>query len=905
VPRSFLVSLLQVALAVGDILDTPADRDWESARELARQGRHLEAAGIYRRLAETERDIWQKIGTLRLCGDQFKRAARYPEALQCLEPAQAIARAAHKDRAYAGVSIELGEVHERLGEYDRARSLYDRALSVAEQSPQSEDLIGDARLSLARLHAGWGEYEQALAQYSKALSLQGAVFTPRGRARALFEKGALHRSLGQLTQAVESLSASLALSQDLKDGGQYSQALEVLGDTLLDEGQSEQALASYRGALRFYDSLVDVRSYARCLTSIGTVYAIRKESGSALRAYRSALAIRRQLADRSGAATILWNMGSVYESAGESANAARSYRLSQTTYRSIGDWPHVAAVGRNLGELFIAQQRHVEAIAALTNSVEVTERLRLQATGGVRRDYLDSQIRTYQLLAWAYLQNKDLSGAYRVTELSHAKFLAEQLAGRSAWTAVEPPDVQKVQEMLTTDAAVLIYANVGSGYDLALVFTREGLFAQPLARQPSGASRSEISGADDEAPVGPRGLSAMVRYYLSLLKEPVQTSAGEREDLARTLYSHLVKPVSPYLQGKTRLLVIPEGILNVLPFEALMDPAGRYLVEQFHVTYCPSLRVWQLLAERRYEDVRQPLLAFGGAVYDRAEPLAQRSPKTEAEPEILLNRLRGRIFEAEAEKRGFREIYERAGLANWRDLPGTLAEIRAIAKIVPHTDLLTGSNVSEHRIKALSREGRLARYRVLHFATHGFAVSSPPEMSALVLSDAASRLGDEDGYLRAYEVARLKLRADFVNLSSCETGLGRLYRGEGVVGLTQAFLLAGANGVMVSLWQVDDMETASFMTELYQKTERDGLDFGEALTSVKRERLRGSAGRGTTAPIDWASFVYIGRSSLRPMPPEGRMSSVIVAGSALLLAVLAVILAVFLAARHGSRRSNS
>jgi len=898
-PTLFLVNLLQIALVVGDVLHTPADRDWESARELAGQGRHLEAAGIYRRLAEAERDSSQKVGTLRLCGYQFKRAAHYAEAFQCLEPANGIALATHDDRAYAGVSIELGEVHERLGEYDSARSLYESALAAAKQSPRSQDLSGDALLSLARLHAGWGEYERALARYSEALSLQSAVFSPRNRSRALFEKGSLHRSLGQLTQAVETLSASLALSRDLQDGEQYSQALEALGDTLLDEGQSERALASYRGALRFYDSLADVRSYARCLTSIGTVHAIRKERSSALSAYQGALAIRRQFADQSGSAMILRNMGSVYESAGDAANAARSYVLSLATYRAIDDWPHVAVVGRDLGEFFIAQQRYGEAIAALSNSVEVTERLRLQATGGVRRDYLDSQIRTYQLLAWAFLQNKDPSGAYRATELSHAKFLAEQLADRSSWMAVEPPSVPKVQEMLTADTAILMYANVGSGYDFALVFTREGLFAQPLAPRGSKAGRVEISGVDDEAPDGPRGLSAKVRRFRALLRETDQTSNSEHEDLARSLYSRLVEPGSSYLQGKTRLLVIPEGILNVLPFEALIDPAGRYLVERFHITYCPSLRVWQFLAERRYEDVRKPLLAFGGATYGNVKPVAQRSREEIPEPEVLLGRLRGRIAEATATKRGLREIYEHAGLASWTDLPGTLAEVRAIAKIVPQADLVTGSNVSERNIKALSREGRLAQYRVLHFATHGFAVSSTPDLSALVLSDVNSRFGD-DGYLQADEVAHLKLRADFVNLSSCETGLGRLYRGEGVVGLTQAFLLAGANGVMVSLWHVDDAATAGFMTELYQN-ERKGLDFGEALTRVKREHLRRASGRGTAAPFDWASFVYIGRSSLRPMPQEGGIRSLIVTGSVLLLAILAVIVA----ARQRSRRLNS
>ena len=132
--------------------------------------------------------------------------------------------------------------------------------------------------------------------------------------------------------------------------------------------------------------------------------------------------------------------------------------------------------------------------------------------------------------------------------------------------------------------------------------------------------------------------------------------------------------------------------------------------------------------------------------------------------------------------------------------------------------MLSGAAVSEARLKALSRAGILREFETLHFATHGLTVAEAPELSALVLAE-AGRAGEqgEDGYLSVEEISRLDLQPDFVNLSACDSGLGRIYGGEGPVGLTQAFLEAGAGGVSVSLWQIHDAFSRDFMVGLYRR----------------------------------------------------------------------------------------
>ena len=150
---------------------------------------------------------------------------------------------------------------------------------------------------------------------------------------------------------------------------------------------------------------------------------------------------------------------------------------------------------------------------------------------------------------------------------------------------------------------------------------------------------------------------------------------------------------------------------------------------------------------------------------------------------------------------------------------------------------------------------------MVHFATHGDADAKIPELSAIVLSlsQTSDTTSKEDGYLQAGEIYHLNLQADFVNLSACETGLGTLYSGEGMVGLTQAFLSAGANGLSVSLWQVSDESTVQFMTALYTLIEEQGLQYAEALAVVKRRFLLGDFGEQWKSPYYWAPFVYYGR----------------------------------------------
>ena len=361
-------------------------------------------------------------------------------------------------------------------------------------------------------------------------------------------------------------------------------------------------------------------------------------------------------------------------------------------------------------------------------------------------------------------------------------------------------------------------------------------------RRKKGPEQSETSEAFD----------AIVGYYRHLLSRPDLSTAERqaRDEIGRALHTLLFDGLEETLKDKSELLILPGGILAFLPFEALILPDGRYLIERYDMRYCQSLTVLELLKNRRYADDRMPLLAFGGAVYEES---SYESAMVESERQ--LDALRKTTQFAMKRGLGMSEAYARLGYGRWANLPGSLAEVKQIQQTVAGCETFTGPDVDEAKLKELSSDGSLKHYRVIHFATHGLVVPEIPELSALVLSQHHGRVNGEDGYLRTGEIVDLDLEADFIALSACETGLGMIYGGEGVVGLTQSFLIGGANGLTASLWEVADESTFRFMIGMYTLVNEENMSYSRAIAEMKRRFIHGSY----KEPFFWAPFVYYGR----------------------------------------------
>jgi len=276
-------------------------------------------------------------------------------------------------------------------------------------------------------------------------------------------------------------------------------------------------------------------------------------------------------------------------------------------------------------------------------------------------------------------------------------------------------------------------------------------------------------------------------------------------------------------------------------------PDGRYLAERFNIKYTQSLTVSEIIKKRKYNPDRKPVLAFGGAVYDESKYATEMITNEVQLKSALLALNRGEDA---------RVTY--AGLGySWSNLPGTLAEVRTIKSVIKDSDIYTGNKVTKSSFSEMSKKGELRNYKVIHLATHGLVVPEAPELSAVVFSQFTTPKQGDDGYLRTGEILDLDLKADFVNLSACETGMGKLYSGEGIVGLTQSFLVAGANGLSVSLWQVADESTTAFMVGLYKLVKEKGLSYDKAMSEMRRQFIKHPK---WSSPYFWSPFVYYGGS---------------------------------------------
>jgi len=329
--------------------------------------------------------------------------------------------------------------------------------------------------------------------------------------------------------------------------------------------------------------------------------------------------------------------------------------------------------------------------------------------------------------------------------------------------------------------------------------------------------------------------------------------------LGYKLYQQLF-PNTPLIDRQIeKLYIVPDGSLATLPFESLLtenftgdinaNNEYPYLIKKYNISYSYSANLFYLTFSKEASSTIEitkliDWLAFAPVFDNRSEQSMvmfsqelQRQLSGLKTDSMMINRS---MFNGNYIK----------------PLPATETETEAIFELYDDNNLkakvLLHNNANEKSIKS----GELEQYKVLHFATHGFVNSERPELSGLLL--AQDTTGGEDGVLYSGEIYNLKLNADLVVLSACETGLGKIQKGEGIIGLTRALLYAGAKNILVSLWQVNDKSTSELMVDFYKNSlaNKGQLSYSEALRNAKLKMI--SEGR-YAHPFFWSPFILIGK----------------------------------------------
>jgi CHAT domain-containing protein len=315
--------------------------------------------------------------------------------------------------------------------------------------------------------------------------------------------------------------------------------------------------------------------------------------------------------------------------------------------------------------------------------------------------------------------------------------------------------------------------------------------------------------------------------------------------LPHTLSEMILGPAAAVL-GNKRLAIVADGALQRLPFAALAAPGSdEPLITQHEIVMLPSASAVSVL--RTQISGRKPapklLAVFADPVFGPEDPRAGGSGANYRPPPES-----SRILEHLAEPNASGPT--RLKIAR---LPYTAQEANQIVNVVPSKTNLKAIGFQANRANAIS--GQLSDYRYLHFATHGYLDTERPSLSALVLAQINEKGQPEDGFLRVNDIYNARLSADLAVLSACQTGLGKEVRGEGLMGLTRAFLYAGVPRVVVSLWNVNDRATAELMAAFYRSMLREGKRPAAALREAQLELRKQKQWQ---SPYYWAAFVEHG-----------------------------------------------
>jgi CHAT domain-containing protein/tetratricopeptide (TPR) repeat protein len=853
-------------------------------------------------------------------------------AAEYFQRALVLWRSAGERRGAALTQTALGGTHSTLGEEQLALNLHKQAAdyfdAVGDKQGQAAALNG-----VASVYHDMSEYQSAFDSYSEALRLYESIGNRDFIALNKFLVGRILYQKGEAESALTYYGESLMLSREVGDRVVEAHALQGLAAAHFARGSVEPALAEFGAALNIYRDGGNRRSEAYALIDVGHVYASSGDLPKALAGYAEALKILREIRDRRGEALTLFRTAEA-EFAGGNLTAAlthvgeaiaigeslrtkvRNSRLRTSYFASVHK--HYQLYIRVLMRLHAEQPDKGYAASALVASERARARSLLDSLFEEkitpRKGLVTELLHREQEL----LRELDERSEYQARLLSgrepgpEAERVAQEIRARS----MEYDDVRaRLREQSPRLATLTQPAQVRAEEIQAVVEDDDSL----LLEFALGDERSYLwaVGPDEitsyELP-GRSTIEGLARKAYELLtvrqslkwpltpadEERLRVSDAEYWRQAAALSAMILGPVSGRL-GSRRLLIVGDGFLNHIPFEALPKP-GRHagpdgpaepelLFFNHEIVGLPSaLTLAALRSESRPADAAAMLIAV------IADPVFEGN-----DPRVLAALSKGEApagagKEDESLVSSLRDFGEPGGRLVLSRLPATLREAKAITDVSPPDEVMVATGFTASKERVVSRA--LKDYRIVHFATHGLLNTASPELSGVVLSLFDEHGQSREGFLRLHNVYDMELTADLVVVSGCRTGLGREVRGEGVVGLTGAFMYAGAKSVVSSLWKVDDDATAELMSHFYAAMLRDGLPPPAALRAAKREVW----GQGRwRAPFYWAAFTLQGEYAERRRP---NLTLVLAVGAFALLA-LAALYAVAVRVRRPTSRVNA
>ena len=649
-------------------------------------------------------------------------------------------------------------------------------------------------------------------------------------------------------QALAYLENAIKLAAGTPDAGYQFTSQELRVDALIGLGRLDAAQQVAQEVLTHAKETRRNGPEATALGLAADVAEARNDRTAALAKLEQAIALSESSGFTRLLADIYGKAAEIHRANGDLEKAEHFAELSSASTQAIGDLWEVPQRLQTLAEIQVARARYEEADRVYDRAEAFLDALIGNASTVIEKTAVitaSSQIYS-QHFALIANQFHDTQRAYHIIEQVRGRAEADLLAAGPSTSAEAKAAERAVSQLRLKLMAARSTDEVRSLRD-QIFLKEQARWITPGASVLKNKPREAVAMEQIQQALAPsavlleyviadpasyclmisRNGSRVVRLgskaQIEALVTAYLTAAKAKHPAiseARSLYDALVRPI-PEIAEKETLIIVRDGQLNLVPFDALRDISGRYVVETRTVLYSPSASSFYLLTEqKRPTTARKALLAIGGVPYERSS----------------LNRS------------GLTRGFSRNGFV---DLPSSEDEVRIAQAAFPKqkVDLLVGDSATEAAFKTAN----LDDYRVIHLAVHGFADSTFPDRAALILLSNPS--AGEDGFLQASEIVQLRFDANLVVLSACDTAVGPLEGQDGIANLARAFLMAGARTVISTLWQIDDNSSLFLMKRFYAHLSTNQSP-ASALTAAKRDMLRTY---GTKAlPYQWAAFTIEG-----------------------------------------------
>ena len=709
----------------------------------------------------------------------------------------------------------ISQIREALQSWEQALTIY-REIGYRQGEANSLGNLGSAYYSL-------GQFQRAIEFNQQSLEISREIGYRQGEAIFLGNLGSAYYSLGQFQRAIAFHEQSLEISREIGYRQGKADSLGSLGNDYFCLGQYQRGIEFNQQYLEISREIGNRVGEANSLGNLGSAYYSLGQYQRAIEFNQQYLEISREIEYRQGEAASLDSLGNAYSSLRQFHRAIKFYQLSLEISREIEDRLGESIALNNLGGTLLKNNQLAEAETALRASISIHETLRSEL---VNNDYKASifeiQLSSYLLLQKILVTQTKFNEALEISEMSRTRAFVELLQQTLLTNELPTTDqtnrlsIPKIQQIAHERICTIVeYSIVAPEIYIWVIqpngnITHRAANLEPLNQQNQTLKQiilqTRVSIGTDETDDAGNKIQLESRY---------KRDETGRFPLLQLLHQILIEPIIDLLPtyANNPIIFVPHYDLFLVPFAALQDSNNRYLIEHHTILTSPSIQVLEITREHqnRVRGLRQAALIVG-------------------DPTIAAK---------------FKEKpYELKQLSRAKEAAEAIAATLG-------TQAISGDNATKVAIL-----DRMLNTRIVHLSAHGllddFQGSGIP--GAIILAPS----GDDDGAIHAVDILQLKLDSELVVLSACSTGRGKI-TGDGVIGLSRCFILAGVPSIIVSLWNIGTPTAKLLMTEFYQNLAR-GDDRAAALRCAML-----TTKAQFPNPKAWAAFTLIGETETLPL----------------------------------------